>query len=64
MFSILLLLLLDVVFDTFELNVIFDMITSYIRLHGDFRFVVSKYYYGKSGSGKIPDIFNTMDLNI
>ena len=64
MFSILLLLLLDVVFDTFELNVIFDMITSYIRLHGDFRFVVSKYYYGKSSSGKIPDIFNTMDLNI
>ena len=39
------------------------MITGYIRLHSDFRFVVSKYYYGKSGRGKIPDIFNTMGLN-
>ena len=39
------------------------MITGYIRLHGDFRFVVSKYYYGKFGRGKIPDIFNTKDLN-
>ena len=39
------------------------MITGYIRLHGDFRFVVLKYYYGKSGRGKIPDIFDTMDLN-
>ena len=43
---------LHVVFDTFELNVIFDMITGYIRLHGDFRFVVLKYYYGKSGRGE------------
>ena len=25
------------------------MITGYIRLHGDFRCVVSKYYYGKFG---------------
>ena len=40
------------------------MITDYSRLHGDFRCVVSKYYYGKSGRGKIPDIFNTIDLNI
>ena len=39
------------------------MITGYIRLYGDFRFVVSKYYYGKSGRGKFPDIFDTMDLN-
>ena len=63
-FSILLFLLFSyVVFDTFELNDIFDMITSDIRLHGDFRFVVLKYYYGKSGRGKISDIFDTMDLN-
>ena len=39
------------------------MITGYIILHGDFRFVVLKYYYGKSDRGKIPDIFDTMDLN-
>ena len=39
------------------------MITGYIRLHGDFRVVVSNYYYGKSGRGKFLDIFNTMDLN-
>ena len=39
------------------------MITGYIRLHGDFRFVVSKYYYGKSGRGKFPDIFNAIYLN-
>ena len=57
------LLFLYVVFDTFELNIIFDMITGYIRLYGEFRFVVLKYYYGKSGRGKIPDIFDTMDLN-
>ena len=57
------LLFLDIVFDTFELNIIFDVITSYTRLHGDFQFVVSKYYYGKSGRGKIPNIFNIMDLN-
>ena len=63
-FSIFLnLLFLDVIFDTFELNVIFDMITGYIRLHGVFRFVISKYYHGKFGHGKITDIFNTMDLN-
>ena len=54
---------LDVVFDTFEVNIIFDMITGYIRLHGDFRVVISKHYYGTSGRGKFPDIFNTMDLN-
>ena len=56
-------LFLDAVFDTFELNVIFDMITGYIRLHGEFRFVISKYYHGKVGHGKITDIFNTTDLN-
>ena len=32
-------------------------------MHGDFRFVVSKYYYGKSSRGEFIDIFNTMDLN-
>ena len=39
------------------------MITSYIRINGGFRFVFLKYYYGKSGREKIPDIFDTMDLN-
>ena len=39
------------------------MIAGYIRLHGDFRFVVLKYYYGTFGRGKLPDIFDTMDLN-
>ena len=57
------LLFIDIVFDTFELNVIFDILTGYIRLLCDFWLVVSKYYYGKSGRGKILDIFNTMDFN-
>ena len=63
MFLNLLLLLLDFVFDTFDLSAIFDRITGYIRLCGNFRCVISKYYYDKSGRGKIPDIFKTMDLN-
>ena len=58
-----LLLLLDFVFDTFDLSVIFDRITGYIRFCGDFRFAVSKYYYDKSSRGQILDIFKTVDLN-
>ena len=57
------LVFIDVLFDIFELNIIFDIISSYIRLHSEFRFVVSKYYYGISGLGKFPNIFNRMDLN-
>ena len=48
MFLNLLLLLLDFVFDTFQLSVIFDRIIGYIRLGGDFRYVIRKYYYDKS----------------
>ena len=46
------LLFLDVVFDRFELDVIFDMITDYIRLLDDFRCFVSKYYYGNLAVAK------------
>ena len=30
---------------------------------GDFRYVVNKYYYGKSDRGVLPDIFGKYSLN-
>ena len=58
-----LLLLLDFDFDTYQWSVIFDRIIGYIRSGNDFRYVLRKYNYDKSGRGKIPNIFNTMELS-
>ena len=52
--NLLLLLIFD--FDTYQLSVIFDRILGYIRSGGDFRYVVRKYYYDKSGRGKTLEI--------
>ena len=58
-----LLLLLGHIYDTFDLSVIFEMIIGYIRLGGDFQYMVRKYYYDKSSRGEIPEIFKTIDLD-
>ena len=55
--------LLDFIFKTFDLSEIHDMLTAYISMCGGFRHVVNKYYYGKSGRGVLPDIFNKYSLN-
>ena len=47
----------------FDLNEIFDKLTSYIRMCGSFRYVVRKYFFGKSGRGDTPDIFKNFNLN-
>ena len=39
------------------------MLTPYISMCGGFRHVVNKYYYGKSGRGVLPDIFEKYSLN-
>jgi len=55
--------LLDFIFKTFDLSEIHGMLTAYIGMCGGFRHVVNKYYYGKSGRGVFPDIFEKYSLN-
>ena len=55
--------LLDLIFKTFDLSEIHDMLTRKNSMCGGFRNVVNKYYCGKSGRGVLPDIFEKYRLN-
>ena len=56
--------LLDFKYKTFDLSEIYDILTAYISMCGDFWYVVKKYYYGKSGHGVLPDMFKKYSLNM
>ena len=49
--------LLNFIFKTFDLSEIIGMLTAYINMCGGFRYIVYRYYYGKSDRGVLPDIF-------
>ena len=55
--------LLNFIFKTFDLSEIHGMLTAYINMCGGCRHVVYRYYYGKSGPGVLPDIFEKYSLN-
>ena len=58
-------LLLDFIFNFFDLSEIHDMLTTYrhIRMCSGFRYIVRKCYYGKSSRGDPPDIFKNYNSN-
>ena len=57
------LLLLDYIFRTFNTSKLFDKLSSYIMICGRFWYVVTKYFFGKSGRLDTPDIFKNFNLN-
>ena len=38
------------------MGIVVTKMREYITSHGDFRFIINKYYFGESGRSSIPDI--------